>query len=447
MPRGLLTDLYELNMASSYLRREMSADATFSLFVRRLPESRGFLVAAGVEDCVDWLEQFSFGPDELEYLATLGFADDTLEAFAGLRFTGELWGVPEGRLVVANEPLLEVTAPMPEAQLVETFLLNQVSFQTTIATKAARCVVAAAGRTDLVEFGFRRTQGIEAGLVAARVSAMVGFVGTSNVEAARRYGLRPSGTMAHSYIEAFPTERDAFVAFVEDVPHQVTLLVDTYDTLGGVRHAIEVISELGLEQRAAIRLDSGDLAELARGARAMLDGAGLDHVRIFVSGSLDEFELARFVAEGAPIDAAGVGTRLGVSADAPYLDSAYKLVAYDGAPMAKLSTGKLTLPGPKQVFRGPQLADTIGLRSEAAPPGTTALLEPLMRAGRRLADRTSLSDARHRFESDLAELPPDALALVDPSPPVAKVSDELAALTTAVYEDLRRRNVSEPQNG
>ena len=198
MAGGLLTDLYELNMAASYLRRDMSAPATFSLFVRNLPPTRGFLVAAGVQDCLDWLAQFSFSADDIDYLAEIGFDDDTLESFRALRFTGEVWAVPEGRLLFANEPILEVTAPITEAQLVETFLLNQVTFQTTLATKAARCRIAAAGRIELVDFGFRRTQGIEAGLAAARLSAMVGFVSTSNVEAARRYGLQPAGTMAHS---------------------------------------------------------------------------------------------------------------------------------------------------------------------------------------------------------------------------------------------------------
>src|SRR5437660_427764 len=226
MGGALLTDLYELNMASSYLRRGMSAPATFSLFVRRLPPNRGFLVAAGLQDCLAWLEGFSFEPAALEYLATIGFDEATLDAFSSLRFTGEVWGVPEGRLLFANEPLLEVTAPIAEAQLVETYLLNQMTLQTTLATKAARCRLAAAGKIELVDFGFRRTQGIEAGLAAARLSAMVGFAATSNVEAARRFDLEPAGTMAHSYIEAFPTELDAFRAFAADLPERTTFLVD-----------------------------------------------------------------------------------------------------------------------------------------------------------------------------------------------------------------------------
>ncbi|MGQ4601283.1 nicotinate phosphoribosyltransferase [Nocardia sp. R6R-6] len=302
MPGALLTDLYELNMAASYLRRRMITPATFSLFVRNLPANRGFLVTAGVADCLDWLEQFSFAPAALEYLAAIGFDDDSIESFTPLRFSGEVWAVPDGRMVLAGEPILEVTAPIAEAQLVGTDLLNQVSVHTTLATKAARCRIAAADRIELVDFAFRRTQGIEAGLAAARLSGSVGFAATSNVEAARRYGLRPAGTTAHSYIEAFPTEFDAFYAFVADHPGQATFLVDTYDTLGGVAHAIEVVDRLGLHHHAAIRLDSGDLAALAFGARRMLERAGIPEVRIVASGGLDENDVAAFVSHRVPID-------------------------------------------------------------------------------------------------------------------------------------------------
>ncbi len=422
MPGALLTDFYELNMAASYLRRGMTAHATFSLFVRQLPPSRGFLVAAGVSDCLNWLEQFSFEPADLNYLAGQGFDYDTLDAFAGLRFTGDVEAVPEGRIVVANEPILEVTAPIAQAQLVETYLLNQVTFQTTLASKAARCRIAAAGKMDLVDFGFRRAQGIEAGLAAARLSAMVGFSATSNVEAAHRYRLHPAGTMAHSYIEAFPTELEAFTAFAQDLPARTTFLVDTYDTLKGVRHAIEVIRRLGLEHRAGVRLDSGDLAQLAFDTRRLLDQAGLCEVRIFASGGLDEHDLARFVAQGAPIDAAGVGTRMAVSADVPYLDSAYKLVAYNGRPVAKLSTAKATLPGPKQVFRSHGVTDWIGLRDEPGPPDAERLLQPAIRGGHRVRLTEPLGAARARFEADLDQLPRSAQDLDHPSGPAARIT-------------------------
>ena len=251
--------------------------------------------------------------------------------------------MPEGRIVFAGEPLLEVTAPIAEAQLAETVLCNTMTFHTTAASKAARSRIAAAGTMELVDFGLRRTQGIEAGMVVARATAMVGFAATSNVEAAWQLGLTPAGTMAHSYVEAFPTETQAFRAFAEDLPEQATFLVDTYDTLGGVREAVDVIRSLGLEHRAGIRLDSGDLSVLSKESRRILDEAGLPEVRIVVSGGLDEHRIADLVAAGAPVDVAGIGTRLGVSADAPYLDTVYKLVAYDGRPVAKLSASKETL--------------------------------------------------------------------------------------------------------
>ena len=283
MPGALLTDLYELNMAASYLRRGMDGLATFSLYVRGLPKQRGFLVANGVEACLDFLETVSFDDDDLAYLSTVGFDDRAIDDFRTLRFDGEVWAVPEGRIVYSEEPILEVTAPVAVGQLVETYLLNQITLHTTLATKAARYVLAAGGR-DLVDFAFRRTHGIEAAMAIARASAMVGFAATSNVEAAHRYGLRVAGTMAHSFIEAFPTEREAFLAFAEDHPTRTTFLVDTYDTLNGVRNAIDVIRELDLADHLGVRLDSGDLDALARSARALLDEAGLSEARIFASG-------------------------------------------------------------------------------------------------------------------------------------------------------------------
>src|SRR5713101_2609822 len=262
--KALLTDLYELNMVASYLRRGMTGLATFSLFVRALPKQRGFLVAAGIESCLDYLQDLRFDEDEIRYLGDeLKFPQRDLEAFRQFRFTGDVWGVPEGRVVFAGEPLLEVTAPLPEAQLIETYLLNRITFESTIASKAARCVIAAAGR-DAVDFSFRRTQGIEAGIDVARLSSMVGFAATSNVEAARRYGLVAAGTMAHSYIEACASEVAAFRAFAQDFPGRATFLVDTYDTVAGIKHAIAVIRELNLTGRLGIRIDSGDLVALSR---------------------------------------------------------------------------------------------------------------------------------------------------------------------------------------
>jgi nicotinate phosphoribosyltransferase len=437
----LLTDLYGLNMAASYLRRGMDQEATFSLFVRRLPPSRGFLVAAGLEDCLDHLEQVHFDRDDLDYLATVGFDAATLDAFASWRFTGEVRAVPEGRLVFANEPLLEVTAPIAQAQLVESFLLNQVTMQTTLATKAARCVMAADGQIDLVEFGFRRAQGIDAGMAMARLAVMVGFVGTSNVAASRRFGLEPMGTMAHSYIEAFPTELEAFRSFAHDLIGRSTFLVDTYDTVGGVKYAIEAIRSLGLEDQAAIRIDSGDLDAVSRRARSLLDGAGLPDVRIFVSGNLDEFALQALVAARAPIDAAGVGTRMATSADAPYVDSAYKLVAYDGRAVVKLSEDKETLPGAKQVYRRPGLSDTVCLRPEPPPtPDAEALLVAVMEGGVRTGERDHLALARARFERDRDALAPGLRDLVRPAPARPVISTALRELEHAARREARDKS-------
>ena len=440
MAGALLTDLYELNMAASYLRRGMDRPASFSLFVRRLPPDRGFLVAAGLEPCLEFLDGFAFEEDDLRYLADkLGYDPETIERFRNLRFDGDVWAVPEGRIAFADEPLLEVTAPIAEAQLVETYLLNQISFQTTIASKAARCRIAARDR-ELVDFAFRRTQGADAAMAVARTTAMVGFVSTSNVEAARRYGLPAAGTMAHSYIESFPSEADAFRAFAEDFPDRTTFLVDTYDTLNGVRTAIEVIKELGLGSsgRLGVRLDSGDLEALARDVRAILDQAGLPNVRIFASGGLDETDVDRLVTAGAPIDAFGVGTRVGVSADAPYLDSVYKLVEYDGRPVLKLSEAKATAPGRKQVFRGPD-GDVIGLRDEPVPPGTEPLLVPVMFGGRRTGPPRSISTARRLFEADLVRIPRAAKRVQDPHAMKPTSSPALVRLTDEARSDALRR--------
>lgn len=438
---GLCTDLYEIRMAVSYLRRGMTAPATFSLFARALPAARGFLVAAGLADCLSFLERFRFTEDELDYLRDAAVLDAAAcTALRDLRFTGDVRAVPEGRAVFAGEPLLEVTAPIAEAQLVETALLNLVTFQSTIASKAARCRIAAAGR-DVVHFAARRTHGHEAALAVARASALAGFSGTSYVAAARRYGLTATGTTAHSYILAFPGERAAFEAFAEDFPSATVFLVDTYDTPEGVGRAIEVARHLPPQHPFGVRLDSGDLCSLAADARRQLDKAGLTAARIVASGGLDEHSIAALVAHGAPIDAFGVGTRMGVSADAPSLDSAYKLVEYDGKPVMKLSTGKATAPGAKQVFRtafGPR--DVLALRNEDPPPGHEPLLTTVMTAGARTGplrtEPEQVDDARDRFTVDLAWQPERTLDLTSPVPVEVRTSDRLRALTERVHRSL-----------
>jgi nicotinate phosphoribosyltransferase len=436
---ALTTDLYELTMAASYLARGMTEPATFSLFVRDLPPDRGFLVAAGLDDVLRVLENFAFDDDDLGWLAEHGFDRAAIDAFATLRFTGDVWAIPEGRVVLPNEPLVEVTAPLPEAQLVESILLNQITFQTVLATKAARCRVAARGRALLVDFSLRRTHGIEAGVVAARSAALAGFAGTSNVDAARRLGIPAVGTMAHSYVEAFPTEREAFVAIATDFPHRTAFLVDTYDTVAGVGIAIEVAAALDLRGPLAIRIDSGDLLDLSRQARSVLDAAGRSDATIMVSGGLDEFDVERLLGEGAPINTFGVGTRIGVSADAPSLETVYKLVEYAGRPTMKLSIGKETMPGPKQVHRRDlSEGDVLAERTEPAPAGSMPLLIEVMRDGERTQPSENIAVAAERLAADLARLPESATVLRNPTVPPVRVSPRLEALTQQVAATHRR---------
>jgi nicotinate phosphoribosyltransferase len=357
-------------------------------------------------------------------------------------------------VVFPQEPLLEVTAPLPEAQLVETYLLNQMTYQTAVASKAARCRIAAPD-ASLVDFSLRRVHGAEAGFGVARATAMVGFTGTSNVEAARQLGLRAAGTMAHSFVEAFPSEIEAFRAFAKDFPNRVVLLVDTYDTERGVRNAITVAREMATEgQRVVgIRLDSGDLAVLATKARAMLDEAGLIEVQVFASGGLDEHVLEHLVEAGAPIDAYGVGTKVGVAEDAPALDSVYKLVEYNGRAVSKLSTAKKTLPGPKQVWRRRAMAgDIIGLASEEGPADAEPLLVPVLSGGGRPrldlywtesgVTHEGLQHAKARFQEDLAALPESLRSLEPGRYPVERTA-ALDRLSAEVAEEIRRRELSD----
>ncbi|WP_299288736.1 nicotinate phosphoribosyltransferase, partial [Thermoflexus sp.] len=401
--RILVTDLYELTMAQAYWAHGVTGLATFSLFVRDLPPERGFLVAAGLEDVLRFLEDFRFPPEALEYLESTGiFARPFLDYLAELRFTGDVWAVPEGTLVFAQEPILEITAPIIQAQIAETYVINQVHLQTMIATKAARCVAAARGR-GVVDFALRRTHGVDAGLKVARCSYLVGFQATSNVLAGKVYGIPITGTMAHSFIMAFAEEEEAFRAFAETFPERAIFLIDTYDTLEGARRAARVGLELRERGRRllGVRLDSGDLLALSREVRRILDEAGLPEVRILASGGLDEYRIEELVQAGAPIDAFGVGTRMGVSEDWPWLDMAYKLVAYEGRPARKLSPGKASLPGPKQVFRfydeeGKMKEDILALREERIEGGAP-LLEKVMEGGRLLRPHPALAELRERF--------------------------------------------------
>jgi nicotinate phosphoribosyltransferase len=402
MGQALLLDLYELTMAQSYFDEGLhERPATFSLFVRGLPRSWDYLVAAGLDDALEYLEALSFEDDDLSHLEEKRlFTPAFLDFLSRLRFSGEVRALPEGALFFPDEPVLEVTAPMVEAQLVETLLLNQIHFQSLVASKAARCVDAAAGRT-LVDFGLRRAHGTDAGLALARSSYLAGFDSTSNVLAGRRYGIPLAGTMAHSYVQAFADELTAFRAFAHSYPDDCTLLIDTYDVLAGARNAAVVAQELAARghRLRAVRLDSGDLLDLSRQVRALLDDEGLSEVAVFASGGLDEAEIERLLAGGAAIDGFGVGTKLATFADAPYLDVVYKLVAFDGRPVLKLSVGKETWPGAKQVWRvserGESFFDTIGRSDEDPPAGGMPMLEVVMAGGRRLGAE-SLEGARQR---------------------------------------------------
>ena len=443
---GLFTDLYELTMAQAFFRHEMFARASFSLFIRRYPPNRGYLVAAGLEDVLDYLENLSFGQEGLSYLRSTGlFTEDFLEYLAGLRFTGDVRAIPEGRLYFTNEPVLEIRAPIIEAQLAETFIINQVNFQTLLATKAARCVYAAQGR-PLADFAARRTHGTDAALKMARCSYIAGFQSTSNVLAAQRYGISPAGTMAHSFISSFASEIEAFRVYADTFPHRTTLLLDTYDTISGAWNAVEVAKQMETagNRLVAVRLDSGDFHQLSLQVRQILDSAGLDYVKILASGGLDEYELESLLRAGAAIDLFGVGTRVGVSADAPHSDMVYKLVEYDGRPVTKLSQDKAYAPGRKQVFRlrrpeGIFYQDIVGLADEALPGGEP-LLQPVIEGGQRVALNPSLETIRERFVQDFESLDQHHKWLRNPPSYPVVFSPKLNRLTAQVQDRILADN-------
>lgn len=443
---ALATDLYELTMGGSYAALGMRAPATFSLFVRTLPANRAFLVAAGLEEALARLQELRFDPPALNYLRTLGsIRPDFIDTLANLRFTGEVRAVPEGRVVFANEPLLEVHAPIIEAQLAETILVNALHFPTLVATKAARCVLAAPGKA-LIDFGLRRTPSIDAGLAVARAAYLAGFAATSNVLAGQQFSIPLAGTVAHAFVETFPSERASFMAFAATFPGPATLLIDSYDTLAGARNAVETAKEMATSDRhlLAVRLDSGDLASLSGAVRRILDAAGLSEVQIVASGGLDEYELAALTRGGAPIDAYGVGTRLGTSADAPMLDMAYKLVEYDGVPRLKLSSGKQTLVGPKQVWRrrgaeGHFAGDVIAAADERPPDGDCEpLLETVLRGGTMLV-RASLEATRDRHRREMSLLPDELRRLTGRGRYPVRISPTLRRRQASAVAAIRRR--------
>jgi nicotinate phosphoribosyltransferase len=416
----LLTDLYELTMAASYFRHEMNERSTFDLFVRHLPKRRNFLIACGLEQALEYLEELHFDDEAIGYLRSLEmFDDDFLDFLRELRFTGDVHAVLEGDAVFAGEPMMRVTAPLPQAQIVESFLLNCVAFQTMIASKAARVSIACRGR-DFVDFSLRRDHGADAALKAARAAYIAGAAATSNVLAGHAYGIPVNGTMAHSYVMAFDREIDAFRSFARDFPDRAVLLIDTFDVEEGARRAAKVANELASEgvRLVGVRIDSGDIAHLSRSVRKILDEAGLRDTQVFLSGDLDEYRIAELVDEGVPVDAFGVGTQLGVSGDEPSLGGVYKLVADSKGPRIKLSAGKVTLPGCKQVWRHEREGiidhDVIALEHEDFP-GARPILQAVMSGGRRVFESESLAATRRRFSTTLASLPPALKSLTRPT--------------------------------
>jgi nicotinate phosphoribosyltransferase len=435
--RVLLTDFYQLTMLQGYFEQRMDDIAVFELFVRKLPENRGFLLAAGLEQTLDFLEALHFTQDELDWLAgNKLFKPAFLDWLANLKFTGDVHAMPEGTVFFPNEPIIRIAAPLPETQLVESRIINLLHFQTMIASKAVRSVLAAPGKL-LVDFGFRRAHGGEAGLLAARASYLAGFNGSATVAAGQQFGIPVYGTMAHSFVQAHRSESDAFEHFAHANPDNVVLLIDTYDTEAGAQKAVELAPKLqarGIKIKG-VRLDSGDLNVHAHRVRNILDGGGLHDTTIFASGNVDEYVLERLLAQGAPIDGYGIGTHMDTSADAPYLDCAYKLQEYAGVARRKRSEGKATWPGRKQVYRrfdagGIMAGDTITLAN--APCEGRPLLAPVMQNGGRVAPCASLDEIKNYTRSQLDSLPPQLKALRDTPVYPVQISAELAALARAV---------------
>ncbi|MDD3579752.1 MAG: nicotinate phosphoribosyltransferase [Desulfobacca sp.] len=440
---ALFSDLYELTMAASYFEAEKFEEATFSLFIRQYPSDRAYFVAAGLEEVLRYLETIRFSEADLAYLESTGlFKPRFLDYLKDLRFTGEVYALPEGSIFFKDEPILEVTGPIIEAQLVETFIINAINFQTLIATKASRSSHIA-GLRRLVDFSMRRTQGVDAGLKVARASYLAGFIGTSNVLAGKLYEIPIYGTMAHSYITSFEHELDAFRAFARDFPKNTILLIDTYENIAGAKKAIQVAQEMAArgEKLRGVRLDSGDMAAISIAVRRLFQEAGLDYVQIFASGGFDEFKIARVLEAGGQIDAFGVGTKMGVSADAPYFDIAYKLVKYGSRPVMKLSTGKVTLVDKKQVFRrlddqGQMQEDTIALRDETIAEATP-LLSKVMEKGQLIRPLPGLKDSRKFFLEEFARLPEKYKVLQQPPQYPVNISTALQELEGRVEHEIQ----------
>jgi nicotinate phosphoribosyltransferase len=448
---SLFTDFYELTMCASYFDNKNFEPATFDLFIRRLPENRSYFLFAGLEEALQYLEALKFTEVQLAYLKKQGFKWDFLDYLRNFRFTGEVWAVPEGTVAFPNEPLIRVTAPIIEAQLFETFLLNTVNLQTMIATKASRVIHAAKGKS-VIEFGLRREQGIDAGMKVARSSFIAGCQGTSNVLAGQTYNIPVFGTMAHSFIMSYPKEIDAFRAFTKTFPNKSTLLIDTYNDISGAEKAVIIAKELETKgfRLGGVRLDSGDLAEDSKKVRKILDEQGLTYVKIFASGDLEEFKINQLLAVGAKIDSFGVGTKMGTSADKPYLDVIYKLCETitengESMPMMKLSKDKITLPGKKQVYRlmnkiGEYEKDIIALSQEKVQ-GEPLLIQ-VMEKGKIIYKFPTLHEIRANTEKNLTRLPDGYKALTDAPVYPVEISKKLQNLIKTLKRQLTENEIN-----
>jgi nicotinate phosphoribosyltransferase len=448
---SLFTDFYELTMCASYFDNKNFEPATFDLFIRRLPQNRSYFLFAGLDQSLLYLQNIKFTTEHLNYLKDQGFKADFLDYLRGFKFTGEVWAAQEGSLVFPNEPIIRVTAPIIEAQLVETFLLNTVNLQTMIATKASRVVHAAKGK-PVIEFGLRREQGVDAGLKVARSSYIAGCQGTSNVLAGQVYGIPVFGTMAHSFVMSYPKELDAFRAFTKTFPDKSTLLIDTYNDISGAEKAALIAKELEAKgcKLGGVRLDSGDLAKDSRKIRKFLDKEGLNYVKIFASGDLDEFKIEELLSEGARIDSFGVGTKMGTSADRPYLDVIYKLcetMMANGrfAPIMKLSKDKITLPGRKQVYRfsdveGRFEKDMIVLADEKVEG--EPLLVKMMEKGKLTYTLPSLEQIRDNAMRNLSKLPEEYKALTDAPVYPVELSRNLLDLVKTLKRQLTIKEIN-----
>jgi len=450
---SMLTDLYELTMCASYFENKRNELATFDLFIRKLPPNRSYYVFAGLEQALLFLKNMKFNSEHVSYLKERGFKEEFLNYLKGFKFSGEVWAVPEGTIVFPNEPLIRVTAPIIEAQLAESFLLNTVNVQTMIATKASRVVNAAQGRA-VIEFGLRRTHGTDAGMKAARCSFIAGCNGTSSVLAGMKYGIPIFGTMAHSFVMFFDNEIQAFRVFANTFPKTSTLLIDTYDNIKGAENAAVVAKELEKKgfRLSGVRIDSGDLVEISKKVRALLDEKSLNYVKIFASGDLDEYKIERLLSKGAKIDSFGVGTRMSTSEDRPYVDIIYKLCEKMDrtgrfVPTMKLSQGKITLPGRKQVFRakdrnGNFVKDIIALHGEKAEG--EPLLVKVMEKGEIVYDLPRIGDIRKNALEQLSRLPEKYKRLKDASRYPVLLSPRLKKLLNELTNELKKSEVESP---